>query len=67
MASTGKPTAWMKKLNKRSMENEPGEEGYIYVDGHVRAYNGDAGSPAALTKQPGESVVIPSHNTAVFS
>lgn len=41
MASTGKPAAWMKELSKSWMENEPDEAGYIYVDGHVRVYNGN--------------------------
>jgi hypothetical protein len=40
MASVGKPDAWMKELSKTWMENDPDEAGYLYVDGHVRVYNG---------------------------
>jgi len=40
MASIGKPDAWMKELSKTWMENDPDEAGYLYVDGHVRVYNG---------------------------
>jgi hypothetical protein len=40
MASVGKPDAWMKELSKAWMENDPDEAGYLYVDGHVRVYNG---------------------------
>ena len=41
MATTGNPGAWMKELSKAWMENDPEEAGYLYVDGHVRVYNGD--------------------------
>ncbi|HWZ08969.1 MAG TPA: hypothetical protein VNY53_18920 [Bradyrhizobium sp.] len=41
MAVTGNPGAWMKELAKTWMENDPDEAGYLYVDGHVRVYNGD--------------------------
>ena len=41
MATTGNPGAWMKELSKTWMENDPDEAGYLYVDGHVRVYNGD--------------------------
>lgn len=41
MAATGNPGAWMKELAKTWMENDPGEAGYLYVDGHVRVYSGD--------------------------
>lgn len=41
MAATGDPGAWMKELSKAWMENDPEEAGYLYVDGHVRVYNGD--------------------------
>lgn len=41
MAATGNPGAWMKELSKTWMENDPDEAGYLYVDGHVRVYNGD--------------------------
>jgi len=40
MATMGKPDAWMKELSKSWMENDPDEAGYLYVDGHVRVYNG---------------------------
>ena len=40
MATTGNPGAWMKELSKTWMENDPDEAGYLYVDGHVRVYNG---------------------------
>lgn len=41
MATMGNPGAWMKELSKNWMENDPDEAGYLYVDGHVRVYNGD--------------------------
>lgn len=41
MAATGNPGAWMKELSKAWMENDPDEAGYLYVDGHIRVYNGD--------------------------
>jgi hypothetical protein len=41
MAATGNPGAWMKELSKTWMKNDPDEAGYLYVDGHVRVYNGD--------------------------
>ena len=41
MASTGNPGAWMKELSKTWMGDDPDEAGYLYVDGHVRVYNGD--------------------------
>jgi hypothetical protein len=40
MAAIGNPGAWMKELSKSWMENDPDEAGYLYVDGHVRVYNG---------------------------
>jgi DNA-binding CsgD family transcriptional regulator len=40
LATTGDPGAWMKELSKTWMENDPDEAGYLYVDGHVRVYNG---------------------------
>jgi hypothetical protein len=42
MAKTGSPDAWMKELAKTWMEADPDEAGYLYVDGHVRVYSGDA-------------------------
>ena len=41
LARTGDPGAWMKELAKTWMESDPDEAGYLYVDGHVRVYNGD--------------------------
>jgi hypothetical protein len=41
MATTGNPDAWMKELSKTWMEDDPAEAGYLYVDGHVRVYNGN--------------------------
>ena len=41
MAATGEPGAWMRELSKSSMEGDPEEAGYLYVDGHVRVYHGD--------------------------
>ena len=32
--------AWMKELSTRWMQDDPQEAGYLYVDGHVRVYNG---------------------------
>lgn len=40
MASKGNPGAWMKELGKTWMCDDPDEAGYLYVDGHVRVYNG---------------------------
>ena len=42
MAQTGDPEAWMKELSKTWMREDPGEAGYLYVDGHVRVYHGEA-------------------------
>jgi transposase-like protein len=41
MARTGNPAAWMKALSQDWLEAEPEEAGYLYVDGHVRVYNGE--------------------------
>ncbi len=41
MATTGNPGAWMKEISKSWLEAEPEEAVYLYVDGHVRVYNGD--------------------------
>jgi hypothetical protein len=40
MAATGNPGQWMRDLARTWMENEPGEAGYLYLDGHVRVYHG---------------------------
>ena len=42
MAENGTPREWMKELSKTWMEEDPAEAGYLYVDGHVRTYSGDA-------------------------
>ena len=42
MAEAGDPEAWMKELSKTWMRDDPGEAGYLYVDGHVRVYHGEA-------------------------
>jgi prepilin-type processing-associated H-X9-DG protein len=39
--AAGDPGAWMKELSKSWMEGDPEEAGYLYVDGHVRVYNGE--------------------------
>ena len=41
MANTGDPAAWMNELSKSWMDDDPEEAGYLYVDGHVRVYNGE--------------------------
>ena len=41
MANNGNPEAWMKELSKTRMGSNPEEAGYLYIDGHVRVYNGD--------------------------
>lgn len=41
LARRGDPEAWMKELAKTWLGNDPAEAGYLYVDGHVRVYNGD--------------------------
>lgn len=41
LATSGDPDAWMKELAKTWMGDDPAEAGYLYVDGHVRVYNGD--------------------------
>jgi len=40
MARTGDPSAWMMELSRSWMSENPDEAGYLYVDGHVRVYNG---------------------------
>lgn len=41
MATTGKPDVWMMELAKTWMGDDPDEAGYLYVDGHVRVYQGN--------------------------
>ena len=40
MATTGNPQAWGKELSQSWMQADPQEAGYLYVDGHVRVYDG---------------------------
>ncbi len=40
MATSGNPSAWMKELSQAWLEQDPDAAGYLYVDGHVRVYNG---------------------------
>jgi len=42
LAAHGAPQAWMQELSRSWMEADPQEAGYLYVDGHVRVYHGDA-------------------------
>jgi transposase-like protein len=42
LAANGAPQAWMQDLSRSWMEADPREAGYLYVDGHVRVYHGDA-------------------------
>jgi hypothetical protein len=48
MADTGNAQGWMKELARTWMAQTPEEAGYLYVDGHVRVYHGDA---AALPRR----------------
>jgi hypothetical protein len=41
LAATGQIQAWMQDLSKRWMQDDPAEAGYLYVDGHVRVYDGE--------------------------
>jgi hypothetical protein len=40
MASGGTPGEWMTELSRSWMAADPGEAGYLYMDGHVRVYHG---------------------------
>jgi hypothetical protein len=40
MATTGNPQAWGQELSQSWMQADPQEAGYLYVDGHVRVYDG---------------------------
>jgi hypothetical protein len=40
LAATGQTQAWMQELSKGWMQANPAEAGYLYVDGHVRVYDG---------------------------
>ena len=41
LAAAGNTQAWMQDLSKRWMQADPAEAGYLYVDGHVRVYDGE--------------------------
>ena len=40
LAATGDPKAWGQSLSQSWMQADPQEAGYLYVDGHVRVYDG---------------------------
>jgi prepilin-type processing-associated H-X9-DG protein len=40
LADAGKPKAWSASLSQRWMQAAPDSAGVLYVDGHVRVYNG---------------------------
>ena len=40
LAANGQTQAWMQNLSKSWMQADPEEAGYLYVDGHVRVYDG---------------------------
>ena len=40
MATTGNPQAWGQELSRSWMQADPQEAGYLYIDGHVRVYDG---------------------------
>ena len=40
LAATGNPQAWGQDLSQSWMQADPQEAGYLYVDGHVRVYDG---------------------------
>lgn len=40
LAATGNPGQWMRDLSADWMKQDPGEAGYLYIDGHVRVYHG---------------------------
>lgn len=41
LATTGNPQAWGQDLSQSWMQADPQEAGYLYVDGHVRVYDGE--------------------------
>ncbi len=41
LAATGNAKAWMFELSKSWMQADPAQAGYLYVDGHVRVYDGE--------------------------
>ncbi len=40
LALAANTQAWMKELSTSWMQDDPEEAGYLYIDGHVRVYNG---------------------------
>ncbi|PIZ23949.1 MAG: hypothetical protein COY49_00625 [Comamonadaceae bacterium CG_4_10_14_0_8_um_filter_57_29] len=40
LATTGNPQAWGQELSQSWMQADPTEAGYLYVDGHIRVYDG---------------------------
>ena len=40
MTTTGNPQAWGQELSRSWMQADPQEAGYLYIDGHVRVYDG---------------------------
>lgn len=40
LAATGDPKAWGQELSQGWMQADPQEAGYLYVDGHIRVYDG---------------------------
>lgn len=40
LSTTGKPSEWSRELSIMWMEDNPGQAGILYVDGHVRVYHG---------------------------
>jgi hypothetical protein len=40
IGATGNPQAWGQELSQSWMQADPQEAGYLYVDGHVRVYDG---------------------------
>lgn len=41
LATTGNPQVWGQELSQSWMQADPQEAGYLYVDGHVRVYDGN--------------------------
>jgi len=40
LSTTGNPSEWSRELSIMWMEDNPGQAGILYVDGHVRVYHG---------------------------
>ena len=45
MAVSSDLSGWMRDCARDWMEADPGEAGYLYVDGHVRVYTGSTAAP----------------------